>query len=53
VFKGGGEVVIELTDPPALRESHGMRLNDVRTALSLTRTHRTLLFDAWEQIHGS
>lgn len=52
VFKGGGEVVIELTNPPALCESIGLSLSEVRTALSLTRRHRTRLLDAWERIHG-
>lgn len=53
VFKGGAEVVIELTDPPSLRASDGMSLADVRSALALTQTHRTILLDAWERIHGA
>lgn len=53
VFKGGAEVVIELTDPPALRACFGMNLTDVREAVVLTHTHRILLLDAWERIHGA
>jgi hypothetical protein len=53
VFKGSGEAVIDLADPPMLRESYGLSLTDVRTALSLTRMHRTRLLSAWERIHGT
>jgi hypothetical protein len=51
VFRSGGEAVLELSDPPVLRESHGMSLHDAQTALSLTRAHRTRLLTAWERIH--
>ncbi|MGP6192432.1 MAG: DUF4160 domain-containing protein [Vulcanimicrobiaceae bacterium] len=33
-FSGGGEVVLELSDPVAVRKARGMKLSEVRRALN-------------------
>jgi hypothetical protein len=53
VFKGNGELVIEVEHDISVRESYGMTLRDAREARALVQDHLEELRRAWKSIHES
>lgn len=46
---GGGEAVFNVEDVVELRESHGLRVNELAHAESLARAHRALILEKWHE----
>ena len=51
VFKGGGEVVVEI-DPLSVREAKGMSRREEAAATRLVEEHQDKLREAWRRFHG-
>ena len=52
---GGGEVVIVLGSgeaEPYEREARGMKDQEIRRALDITRRRQAVLLEAWRECHG-
>jgi hypothetical protein len=51
VFKAGGQAVIRLS-PIAVTRVYRMRDAGVIAAVRLAQAHRSMLLDAWREVHG-
>jgi len=49
VRKGDGEAVFEVESNIALRESVGLKVNELRRAQELAREHRDLIIRKWNE----
>lgn len=52
VRHGGGEAVLDVVRNVELRESQGMKMSELRKALSLAREHRELILERWHERVG-
>ena len=49
---GGGEAVFDVEELVELRESHGMKVAELRKALKLARENRDLILEKWHEHLG-
>lgn len=49
---GGGEAVYNVEDDVELRDSHGLKANELARAESLARSHRALILEKWYEHFG-
>ncbi|WP_417908756.1 DUF4160 domain-containing protein [Candidatus Electronema sp. PJ] len=52
VRHGGGEAVFDIEDEVELRESQGMKLNELSSAQRLAKEHRLLIMEKWHEHLG-
>jgi hypothetical protein len=52
VRKGDGEAVFDVTAAVELRESHGLKLAELRRAQTLAEEHRELILQKWHEHLG-
>ena len=46
---GGGEAVFEMEGSVALRESHGMKVQELTKAQQLAEAHRDMILEKWNE----
>jgi hypothetical protein len=49
---GGGEAVFDVEEQVELRESQGMKMNELSKALNLAREHRDMILEKWHEHLG-
>lgn len=49
---GGGEAVFNVEEGTELRESHGLKMNQLGKAEALIRDHLTLIRERWHEYFG-
>ena len=52
VRHGDGEAVFDVEEQVELRESQGMKMNELSKALKLARKHQDLILEKWHEHHG-
>jgi hypothetical protein len=52
VRHGGGEAVLDVAEHVDLRESQGLKMSELRKAISLAREHRDLILERWHEHFG-
>lgn len=49
---GGGEAVFNVECEIELRESHGLKVNELARAEALAHSHRVLILESWHEHFG-
>lgn len=49
VRRGGGEAVLDVSSEIAVRESIGMKPQELRRAIELAEEHRHLIIESWNE----
>lgn len=52
VHYGGGEAVFEIKEIIELRESHGLKIQELARAQNLAEEHRQLILEKWHEHIG-
>jgi len=52
VRRGAGEAVFDVSEEVALRESHGLKVQELSRAQQLAEAHRDLIIEKWHEHLG-